>query len=87
MDRFTIAQRWEILNNCYVDFGHKIFFSDEAHFDLGGFVNKQKCWIWTSADLYVFDHKSIAERVTASCVFFGIMAFLILTSFKIKAFW
>ena len=24
----------------------KIFFSDEAHFDLGGYANKQNCLIW-----------------------------------------
>ena len=24
----------------------KIIFSDEAHFDLGGYVNKQNCLIW-----------------------------------------
>ena len=29
-----------------VDFGKKkIIFSDEAHFDLGGYVNKQNCCI------------------------------------------
>ena len=27
------------------DFGKKIIFSDEAHFDLGGYVNKQNCRI------------------------------------------
>ena len=27
----------------YVDFGIKIIFSDEAYFDLGGYVNKQNC--------------------------------------------
>ena len=29
------------------DFGKKIIFSDEAHFDLGGYVNKQKYRIWS----------------------------------------
>ena len=29
------------------DFGKtKIFFSDKAHFDLGGYVNKQNCRFW-----------------------------------------
>ena len=28
------------------DFGKKIILSDEAHFDLGGYVNKQNCRIW-----------------------------------------
>ena len=27
------------------DFGKKIIYSDEAHFDLGGYVNKQNCRI------------------------------------------
>ena len=31
------------------DFGEKIFFSDEAHFDLGGYVNKQNCRIQAHA--------------------------------------
>ena len=29
-----------------IDFGKKIIFSNEAHFDLGGYVNKQNCRIW-----------------------------------------
>ena len=28
------------------DFSSKIIFSDEAHFHLGGYVNKQNCRIW-----------------------------------------
>ena len=28
------------------DFGKEIIFSVEAHFDLGGYVNKQNCHIW-----------------------------------------
>ena len=28
------------------DFGKKIIFSDEEHFDLGWYVNKQNCRIW-----------------------------------------
>ena len=30
----------------YADFGKKIIFSDEDHFDLGGYVNKWNCRIW-----------------------------------------
>ena len=29
-----------------VDFDKKIIFSDEAHSDLGGYVNKKNCRIW-----------------------------------------
>ena len=28
------------------DFGKQYIFSDEAHFDLGAYVNKQNCHIW-----------------------------------------
>lgn len=28
------------------DFADKIIFRDEAHFRIGGFVNKQKCRYW-----------------------------------------
>ena len=28
----------------------KIIFSDEAHFDLGGYVNKQNCRIWATEE-------------------------------------
>ena len=28
------------------DFAKKIIFSDEAHIDLGGYINKQNCRIW-----------------------------------------
>ena len=28
------------------NFGKKIIFSDEAHFDFGGYENKKNCWIW-----------------------------------------
>jgi len=30
------------------DFSNKIFFSDEVHFSLGRYVNKQNCRIWGS---------------------------------------
>ena len=33
------------------DFGKKIIFSDEVHFDLGGYVNKQNCSIWGTDNL------------------------------------
>ena len=44
---YTLAHRWEVgpfdrLTED-ADFGKKIIFSDEAHFDLGGYVNKQIC--------------------------------------------
>ena len=47
MPVYTLEQRWEILRQIDVQempilAKKKIIFSDEAHFDLGGFVNKQK---------------------------------------------
>ena len=30
----------------------KIIFSDEAYFDLGGYVNKQNCRIWGTENLH-----------------------------------
>ena len=41
---YTLEQRWEILQH-YLHYC-KIIFSDEAHFGLGGFVNKQNCRNW-----------------------------------------
>ena len=36
----------------------KIIFSDEAHFDLGGFVNKQNCRIWGTENQHACIEKS-----------------------------
>ena len=36
----------ENYGNVMFDFGKKIFFSDEAHFDFGGYVNNQNSRIW-----------------------------------------
>ena len=50
MVAFTIEQRWKCACDRLtedVDFGKKkIFLSDEAHFNLGWYVNKQDCCIW-----------------------------------------
>ena len=49
MVAYTLVQRWEILEHYYENHGNvaecKIIFSDEARFDLGGYVNKQNCRI------------------------------------------
>ncbi|GFX18386.1 uncharacterized protein TNCV_4306871 [Trichonephila clavipes] len=37
-----------------VDFHKRILFSDEAHFLLNGFVNKQNCRIWSEANPQVY---------------------------------
>ena len=37
------------------DFGKKkIIFSDEAHFDLGGYINKQNCRIWVTENPHAY---------------------------------
>lgn len=49
MERYTNEQRILIVlerQHEDVDFAYKIIFSDEAHFHLDGFVNRQNCRIW-----------------------------------------
>lgn len=49
-------------------FGRKIIFSDEAHFHLGGYVNKQNCRIWGTENPHVIVEKPMhPERVTVWC--------------------
>ena len=44
----------------------KIIFSDEAHFDLGGYVNKQNCRIWGTENPHAYIEKPMhLKRVTA----------------------
>ena len=43
----------------------KISFSDEAHFDLGGYVNKQNCRIWGPENPHAYIEKPThLKRVT-----------------------
>ena len=43
----------------------KIIFSDEAHFDLGGYVNKQNCDIWGTENPHAYIEKPThPKRVT-----------------------
>ena len=45
-------------------FYRKIIFSDEAHFHIGGYVNKQNCRIWHSKDLNVIiDHHHLGAVI------------------------
>ena len=47
------------------DYGQKIIFSVEAHFDLGGYVNKQNCCIWGTEIPYAYIEKPThPKRVT-----------------------
>ena len=57
----------------HVDFGKKkIIFSDEAHFDRGGYVNKQNCCIWVTENPYTYIEKPTEQkRVTVWCGFWS----------------
>ena len=47
-------------------------FSDEAHFDLGGYVNKQNSHIWGTENLHTYIAKSShSKRVTVWCGFWS----------------
>ena len=54
------------------DFGKKILFSDEAHFDLGGYINKQNCRIWGTKNPHEYIEKPThPKRVTIWCGFWS----------------
>ena len=44
----------------------KIIFSDEAHFDLVGYVNKQNCRIWATENPYLYIEKPMHYLVWIS---------------------
>ena len=68
--RFRFAKRTCDRLTEDADFGKKkIIFSDEAHFDLGGYVNKQNCRIWGTEKPYEYIEKlTHPKRVT---IWFG----------------
>ena len=48
------------------DFGKKVIFSDEAHFVLGGYVNKQNCLTWSTENRHAYIEKPThPKRFTA----------------------
>ncbi|GFW47971.1 uncharacterized protein TNCV_2401581 [Trichonephila clavipes] len=50
------------------DFHERILFSDEAHFWLNGYVNKQNCRIWTEANTQVYVETPLhPEKLTVWC--------------------
>ncbi|GFW27716.1 uncharacterized protein TNCV_765981 [Trichonephila clavipes] len=50
------------------DFHNQILFSDEAHFWLNGYVNKQKCRIWSEANPQVYVETPLhPEKLTVWC--------------------
>ena len=51
-----------------VEFAKTIIFADEAHFDLGGCINKHSCRIWDSKNQYVVLQKPMQPlRVIVWC--------------------
>ncbi|GFU76228.1 putative DD41D transposase [Trichonephila clavipes] len=51
-----------------VDFHNRILFSDEAHFWLNGYVNKQNCRIWSEANPQVYVETPFhPEKLTVWC--------------------
>ena len=67
---YTLEQRWAkwACNRLTedADFSKKkIIFSDEAHFDLGGYVSKQNCSIWSTENPHAYIEKQThLKRVT-----------------------
>ena len=48
----------------------KIIFSGEAHFNIGGYLNKQNCHIWGTENPYAYIEKPThLKRVTVWCEF------------------
>ena len=55
-----------------VEFHRKIIMSDEAHFYLGGYVNKQNFCIWVSENpKMIIEKPHYPQRVTVWCVFWA----------------
>ena len=51
---YTLEQRWYKRT----DFGKKkVIFSDEAHFDVGGYVYKKNCRIWGTENPHAYIEK------------------------------
>ena len=71
---YTLKQCWEVgllltYRRCRFC-QKKIIFSDEAHFDLGGYVSKQNCRICCTENPHAYIEKPmLAKRVTVSCGF------------------
>ena len=50
------------------NFGQKIIFTDEAHFWLNGYVNKQNCRFWDAHNPQMFEEASMhPQRLTVWC--------------------
>ncbi|GFU69879.1 uncharacterized protein TNCV_112981 [Trichonephila clavipes] len=58
------------------DFHKRILFSDEAHFWLNGYVNKQNCRIWSEANPQVYVETLLhPEKLTVWCALWAVESF------------
>ncbi|GFV21497.1 hypothetical protein TNCV_2151181 [Trichonephila clavipes] len=65
------------------DFHKRILFSDEAHFWLNGYVNKQNCCIWSEANPQVYVETPLhPEKLTVWCTLWAGAESLVRTSSK-----
>ena len=70
--RFRFAKWTCVRHTEDADFGKKIILSDEAHFDLGGNVNKQNYRIWGTENPHAYIEKPThSKRVTLWCGFWS----------------
>ena len=75
MVMYTHEQNWEIfrqidLQEMPILVKKKIIFSDVAHFDLGGYVNKQNCRVWGTENSHAYayiEKPKHSKRVTVWC--------------------
>ncbi|GFX05224.1 uncharacterized protein TNCV_4174671 [Trichonephila clavipes] len=59
-----------------VDFHKRILFSDEAHFWLNVYVNKQNCRIWSEANPQVYVETPLhPEKLTVCCALWAVSRF------------
>ena len=72
---YTREQCWEIYRQTYRCLfwqKKKIIFSDEAHFDHGGYVNKQNCRTWGTENPHAYVEKPThPKRDTVWCGFWS----------------
>ena len=73
---YTLEQRWEVgLRSTYRRcrfWQKKIIFSDEAHFDLGEYVNKRNCRVWVTENPHAYiEKRTHPKRVTVWCGFWS----------------
>ncbi|GFU19938.1 hypothetical protein TNCV_1915001 [Trichonephila clavipes] len=64
------------------DFHKRILFSDEAHFWLNGYVNKQNCRLWSEANPQVYVKTPLHPEKLTVWLLYGQVESLVRTSSK-----